>query len=248
MNKKIVIVGATSAIAEHCARLWVLKGVEELVLIGRDDKGLERLSNDLKVRGPQTRIELKVTNLLDAHLIRNIVDMICASGLPDIILIAHGSLPNQSECEKDVSLLQRALEVNGISPIIWAESFVDHFDSSTKCRLAVIGSVAGDRARKSNYVYGSAKAMVASYVEGLQHRFAFTSIKIILVKPGPTDTPMTRNIKNTGLKLASVDSVANLIVEGIEREKLIIYTPSKWWLIMKIIKHIPRVIFNKMDI
>ena len=249
MCKKIVIVGATSSIAHHCARLWAAKGLEELVLIGRDSKGLNRVSDDIKVRNPKIRVTLKVMNLIgDPELINKEVDEICENRLPDIILIAQGSLPDQIECQQDILLIEKVVEINAFSPIIWAESFASHLNISIKTTLAVIGSVAGDRARKSNYIYGSAKAMVASSIEGLQHRFVGTNIKVVLIKPGPTDTPMTRNLKNTGLSLASVDLVSNYIVRGIESGKKVIYTPPKWWLIMKIVKLIPNLIFDKMDI
>jgi short-subunit dehydrogenase len=186
--------------------------------------------------------------LLDASLIKSTVNEICRQGAPDIVLIAHGSLPDQSECQHDASLISQTLEVNGVSPALWAESFAEKFESAGQGTLAVIGSVAGDRARKSNYVYGSAKAMVASYVEGLQHRFASTNIHIVLIKPGPTDTPMTRNMKGGGLKLAPVSEVAKGIVRGIERKKTTVYVPGKWRLIMGVIKRIPQFIFNKMNI
>ena len=181
-------------------------------------------------------------------MIKSTVDEVCKQGTPDIVLIAHGSLPDQSECKHDASLVSNTLEVNGVSPALWAESFAEKFESAGQGTLAVIGSVAGDRARKSNYIYGSAKAMVASYVEGLQHRFAGTNIHIVLIKPGPTDTPMTRNMKGGDLKLAPVSDVAKVIVQGIARQKTTVYVPGKWWLIMGVIKRIPQFIFNKMNI
>lgn len=243
-----MIIGATSSIAESCARLWVTSGVKELILVGRDGVGLKRIVMDLNVRNPSVHVEFKTTDLLDASVIKITVDEVCQQGWPDIVLISHGSLPDQSECEHDASLVARTLVVNGLSPALWAESFAEKFESAGQGTLAVIGSVAGDRARKSNYVYGSAKAMVASYVEGLQHRFAGTNIHIVLIKPGPTDTPMTRNMKGGSLKLAPVSDVARVIVQGISRRKTTVYVPGKWRLIMGVIKRIPQFIFNKMDI
>jgi short-subunit dehydrogenase len=163
-------------------------------------------------------------------------------------LIAHGSLPEQSKCQHDASLVAQTLAVNGSSPAVWAESFAEKFESVGQGTIAVIGSVAGDRARKSNYVYGSAKAMVASYVEGLQHRFAGTNVHAVLIKPGPTDTPMTQNMKGGSLKLAPVSAVAKVIVKGIARKRTTIYVPGKWWFIMTVIKRIPQFMFNRMDI
>jgi decaprenylphospho-beta-D-erythro-pentofuranosid-2-ulose 2-reductase len=248
LKEKIVIIGATSSIAEHCARLWVASDPKELILVGRDGAGLKRIAMDLSVRNPSVHIEFKATDLLDASMIKSTVDEVCKQGTPDIVLIAHGSLPDQSEAQHDMLLVAHTLEVNGISPAIWAESFAEKFELIGRGTLAVIGSVAGDRARKSNYIYGSAKAMLASYVEGLQHRFAGTNIHIVLIKPGPTDTPMTRNMKGGDLKLAPVSEVAKAIIQGIERQKTTIYVPGKWWLIMGVIKVIPQFIFKKMNI
>jgi decaprenylphospho-beta-D-erythro-pentofuranosid-2-ulose 2-reductase len=248
LNEKIVIIGATSSIAEHCARLWVTNAAKELILIGRDGAGLQRIVMDLSVRNPSVHIETKAMDLLDASMIKSTVNEVCSQGAPDIVLIAHGSLPEQSKCQHDASLVAQTLAVNGSSPAVWAESFAEKFESGGQGTIAVIGSVAGDRARKSNYVYGSAKAMVASYVEGLQHRFAGTNVHAVLIKPGPTDTPMTQNMKGGSLKLAPVSAVAKVIVKGIERKKTTIYVPGKWWLIMRVIKCIPQFIFNKMDI
>jgi len=248
LNEKIVIIGATSSIAEHCARLWVETGIKELILVGRDGDGLKRIAMDLGVRNPSVHVELKTTDLLDASVIKSTVNELCQQGAPDIVLIAHGSLPEQSECQRDASLVAHTLKVNGLSPAVWAESFAEKFGLAGQGTLAVIGSVAGDRARKSNYVYGSAKAMVASYFEGLQHRFAGTNVHVVLIKPGPTDTPMTQNMKGGGLKLAPVSDVAKAIVQGIAKNKTTIYVPGKWRLIMAVIKRIPQFIFNKMDV
>lgn len=112
----------------------------------------------------------------------------------------------------------------------------------------VIGSVAGDRGRRSNYVYGAAKGLVTRYVQGLQHRFAGTAVKAVLVKPGPTDTPMTSHLKQQGSKLAPVEEVAAAIVAGAEHGAAVVYAPKKWAVIMMVIRHLPAAIFNKMNI
>lgn len=248
MAQKIVIVGATSAIAEHCVRLWVAESPKTLVLLGRDQVRTECVAQDLRVRSPQSVITVNVINFIDPDQIREWVDLVCAEGVPDIVLIAHGSLPNQKGCQQDLALDCRVLQLNGISPVLFAEAFVGHMEKANKGKLAIIGSVAGDRGRKSNYIYGSAKSLVARYAQGLQHRLAKLNVKVILVKPGPTDTPMTSGLKEKGVGLADVGDVAVNIVKGIERSMPIVYTPSKWGVIMMVIRHLPRIIFNKMDI
>ena len=114
--------------------------------------------------------------------------------------------------------------------------------------IALIGSVAGDRGRKSNYVYGAAKGLVTRYAQGLQHRFAGSGVKVVLIKPGPTDTPMTAHLKGKGAKFAPVEGVAKQIVEGVEAGKQVIYAPGKWWLIMMVIRHLPNFVFNRLEI
>lgn len=252
--EKIVILGATSAIAEHCARLWVAEGVRELVLVGRDAERLQVVADDLGVRGRggvQGRDLTVTTRLADFHdpaRIQALVDEIVAAGLPDIVLVAHGALPDQLACQTDLRACREALEINALSPVLFAEAFVGHMERAGRGTLALIGSVAGDRGRKSNYVYGAAKGLVSRYAEGLQHRLAGSAVKVVLIKPGPTDTPMTAHLKSQGVALAPVELVAAGITAAIARGSLVCYVPAKWRLIMLVIRHLPWFVFRKMDI
>lgn len=219
-----------------------------LTLIGRDMTRLERVAADLRVRSPQSTIRVVKGDFHDVLRIQEIVDRIAIDGEVDVVLIAHGSLPNQSSCQADLRVCRDALEINGISSVLYAEAFAMHFAKVNRGTIALIGSVAGDRGRKSNYVYGSAKGLVSRYAQGLQHRFAGSGVKVVLIKPGPTDTPMTAHLKHQGVRLAAVDDVAVKIVDAIEAGKAVVYVPSIWVIIMMIIRHIPRAVFNKMDI
>lgn len=247
-NRRLVIVGATSAIAEHCARIWVQGKAVNLTLIGRDADRTERVAADLRVRSPQSHIAVVQAEFIEPIGIQAAVDAIVAQGAVDTVLIAHGSLPDQSTCQTDLTACREALEINGVSPLLYAEAFAKHMAKTGHGTLALIGSVAGDRGRKSNYIYGAAKGLVTRYAQGMQHRFAGTGVKVVLIKPGPTDTPMTAHLKGQGAKLAPVESVAKNIVDAIERGQAIAYAPGKWKLIMLIIQHLPRMIFNKLNI
>lgn len=247
-SKRIVIIGATSAIAEHCARLWVQGKSVDLTLVGRDASRTERVAADLRVRSPQSDIRVMQAEFLDSVAIQDTVDAIVEQGPIDIVLIAYGSLPDQNICQTDLTACREALEVNGISPVLYAEAFAKSMFHANRGTLALIGSVAGDRGRRSNYVYGAAKGLVTRYAQGLQHRFAGTGVKVVLIKPGPTDTPMTAHLKDRGAKLASVEEVAQNIVAAIERGQAVAYVPGKWKIIMWVIRHLPNVIFNKLNI
>jgi len=247
-KKRIVIIGATSAIAEHCARLWLKREPVDLTLVGRDAQRIQRVAIDLKVRSSESDIRIVQAGFMDPVAINATVENIVQSGELDVVLIAHGSLPDQADCQDDLKACREALDVNGISPVLYAEAFAKQMEKSNHGTIALIGSVAGDRGRKSNYVYGSAKGLVTRYAQGLQHRFAGTRVNVLLIKPGPTDTPMTAHLKHAGAKLTPVQDVAREIVKAITFGKSVLYTPRKWSLIMAVIRHLPQFIFNRINI
>lgn len=247
-NRRIVIIGATSAIAEHCARLWVSESAIDLVLVARDLEKAERVAADLHVRSPRSSIRAMQADFISPSAIATLASELATHDPIDIVLISHGSLPDQPACESDLDACREALEINAVSPVLFAEAFARHLQRQDHGCLAIIGSVAGDRGRKSNYVYGAAKGLVTRYAQGLQHRLAATRVVVTLVKPGPTDTPMTASFKARGVKLASVESVATAIVDGIAANATTIYVPRKWALIMMVIRHLPSFVFNKLQI
>jgi short-subunit dehydrogenase len=246
--ERIVIIGATSAMAEHCARLWASGRRVDLTLVGRDAGRTERVAADLRVRSaPDSVVRVLTAGFSDAAAIGALVDAIVAAGRPQQVLIAHGSLPDQQQCQRDLGAAAAALDVNAVSPVLFAEAFAGHMEAHGGV-ITIIGSVAGDRGRRSNYVYGAAKGLVTRYAQGLQHRLAGSgsALKVVLVKPGPTATPMTAHLPARGL--APVDAVARLIVDGSAAGKPVVYAPGKWALIMLVIRHLPAFVFNKINI
>jgi decaprenylphospho-beta-D-erythro-pentofuranosid-2-ulose 2-reductase len=250
MNGKtrIVVIGATSAIAEHCSRLWVQRAPVDLTLIARDAARAAQIAADLRVRSPGSEITTVSSDFVSTTAIEGTVASIIADGPVDTVLIAHGVLSDQALCQDDLAACRDSLEINGISPVLYAEAFAAHFARAGRGTVALIGSVAGDRGRKANYVYGASKGLVARYAEGMQHRFAGSGVKIVLIKPGPTDTPMTAHLKAQGKRLASVQDVARSIVSAIDRGQPVLYVPRKWQLIMLVVRHLPAFIFNRLSI
>jgi short-subunit dehydrogenase len=216
--QRILIVGATSRIAEHCSRLWA-QTPTHLILAARDAARLTLVAQDLRARSPRSVVETHTPSFGDPAAIDMFVASVVASGPIDVALIAHGQLPDQAACQDDLALLEEALLINAVSPVLYAEAIVRRMEISDWGALAVIGSVAGDRGRQSNYVYGSAKGLLDRYVQGLRHRYAGTGVHCVLVKPGPTDTPMTAALRARGVKLAPVETVAADIVAGIAKGK-----------------------------
>jgi len=244
---KIVVIGATSSIAEHCCRLWAAEDAADFVLMARDTAKAGKIAADLTVRGARS-VSLAKPEFFDPAAIGAFAEDTIAAGPVDLVLIAHGWLSDQQSCQDDLALCRESLEVNAVSPILFAEAFARPFAKADRGTIALLGSVAGDRGRKVNYTYASSKGLMSRYAEGMQHRFAGTGVKVVLIKPGPTDSPMTAALKARGGKVAPVDQVARETVNGIRRGRPMVYTPMIWWPIMLIVRHIPRFIFNRLSI
>lgn len=247
--KKVAIIGATSRIAELCARRWASEGAR-LFLAARDQDRLERIRSDLAIRA--TAAEPIATTTFDALHAPDYAALADAAdrflGGIDIVLIAHGVLVPQAECEEDLAVARMSLEVNGLTAVLLAEAFAARMSAAGRGVISVIGSVAGDRGRRSNYVYGAAKGLVHRYLEGMRHRLGPQGLQIVTIKPGPTATPMTANYAQPGVRLADPEDVARCIVEGIERGRTTIYAPPLWRWIMLVVRHIPERIFMKLSV
>jgi decaprenylphospho-beta-D-erythro-pentofuranosid-2-ulose 2-reductase len=246
-RKRIVVIGATSVIAEHCGRLWAERGPVDFVLVARDAARTERIAIDLRVRGAGSTVEVMTADFTDVRDIARVADVATATAPVDIVLIAHGFLP-EPEFRQDIEICRDTLVINAVSPALFAEAFAGHFAKADRGTIAIVGSVAGDRGRKVNYTYGASKALLERYAEGLDHRFAGTGVSVVLLKPGPTDTPMAADHKAQGRKLASAEDVARTIVRGIDAKKFVVYAPPIWQLIMLVVRHIPRIVFRRLSI
>ena len=246
---KIVVIGATSGIAEHCCRLWAAEDAADFVLMARDTAKAEKIAADLTVRGARS-VSLAKAAFFDPAAIKAFADATVAAGPVDLVLIAHGWMSDQQGCQDDLALCRESLVVNAVSPVLFAEAFAALFARTNRGTIAIIGSVAGDRGRKANYTYGACKGLIGRYAEGMQHRFAGSGVKgdrADQARPDH-DTPMTAVQKAQGKRLAPVDQVARETVNGIRRGRAMVYTPPIWWPIMLIVRHIPRFIFNRLSI
>ncbi len=239
--QNVLVIGATSAIAEEVAKIYATRGAA-IFLVGRDEHKLESICADLTVRGASKCVS-HVQDLIELDQHQLILDTALASlGKFDVALIAHGTLPAQKECDASTELALREFSVNATSVISLSNRIAPMLDRGDT--LAVISSVAGDRGRASNYLYGSAKAAVTTYLSGLGQKLNREGINVLVVKPGFVDTPMTADFKK-GALWAKPGSVAKGIVRSIDVRKPVAYLPRFWWAIMIIIKAIPEFIFRK---
>jgi len=242
----ILVIGATSAIAEHCARIWAGR-CDALYLAARNEERLKTIAADLKVRGAaQTDTYCIDLNETDSH--GALLDAAeAAMGGIDTVLIAHGTLPGQKACEQRVDEALTEIKTNALSVISLLTLIANRFEAKQAGTIAVISSVAGDRGRGSNYVYGSAKAMVTAFTSGLRQRLHKSNVVVVTIKPGFVDTPMTAEFKK-GLLWAKPDAVAAKIVKAIDAKKNEVYVPAFWWAVMAVIKVIPVVLFKRMNL
>lgn len=244
--RKIAIIGATSAIAEATARIWAQRG-DHLFLVARNSEKLEAIAGDLRVRGcPKVATYLMDANDYAAHV--PMLDMAeqTLNGL-DTVLIAHGTLSDQTACQQSVELTLQEIGTNALSVIALLTHIANRFELQKKGIIAVISSVAGDRGRQSIYVYGSAKSMVTTFTAGLRQRLYKSGVSVVTIKPGFVDTPMTATFKK-GALWASPDKIGADIVGACDRKSNVVYTPWFWIVIMSVIKIIPESIFKRINI
>jgi len=244
--RKILIVGGTSAMAEACARLWAQRG-DALFLAARNEAQLASVVEDLKTRGAG-RVGSK---LFDANDFEKHAELLAEAtafmGGLDTVLIAHGTLTDQPRAQAEQGYAIREISTNGLSVVSLMGLAGEQLARQGHGAIAVISSVAGDRGRQSNYVYGSAKALVTAFASGLRQRLSKQGVHVITIKPGFVDTPMTASFKK-GALWAKPAQVAKDIDRAILKGRRVVYTPGFWRLIMAIIKHIPEFLFVKISL
>lgn len=244
--QRILIVGATSAIAEACARLYATRGAR-LHLLARDAERLALIGRDLEVRGAAAVSSglCDFAQPFDAEAL--LADARDALGGLDVVLLAHGVLPSQQVCEQDVRRLREAFEINTLSTLVLLTHLANMLQAQGQGTIAVIGSVAGDRGRQSNYVYGATKAALEVFLAGLRNRLAKHGVQVVTLKPGFVDTPMTAAFKK-GLLWATPDTIAAGIARAIERQRDVVYLPWFWRPVMGIIRAIPERVFKRLSL
>jgi len=246
MTKSTAIFGGTSAIAVGVARVLAMRG-EEFVLVGRNLQKLELVAADLRARGA-AKVDNLVADLGDvsAHATLFMQLKALAPAL-DRIVIAYGSLGDQKSGEQHFSEAYKELNTNFLSVVSLLTHFANWFQSRKMGSIAVVTSVAGDRGRKSNYIYGSAKGALGIFLQGLRNRLAKDGVQVLTIKPGFIDTPMTSHIRK-GALFASPEAIAPAIVRAFDRRADVIYVPGFWRVIMAIICSIPESIFKRLSI
>ena len=244
--RKVMILGGASAIAQETAKLFASEGAS-LFLTDLDKDRLKAIAGDLTVRGAEKVDFLAVNaNDLDRHEETLNAAEEAMGGL-DAVLIAYGTLSDQEACQQDLDLTMKEYTTNCISLLSYLHRVANRFEKQGSGCIAAITSVAGDRGRMSNYVYGAAKGSVSIFLGGLRNRLFKSGVSVVTIKPGFVDTPMTKDYKK-GLLWAKPEAVGMGIYKAMKKGKGVVYLPRFWWLIMLVIRNLPGFIFNRMKL
>jgi decaprenylphospho-beta-D-erythro-pentofuranosid-2-ulose 2-reductase len=243
MNK-ILIIGAASAIAQETAKCFAKENAK-LFLTDINIGRLEAVRADLLARNT-TRIFIEVMDVNDFEGHQEIINKaVEALGGLDAVLIAHGILGDQIKSQENPKLIVKEFNTNALSVILLASHAANYFEKQKSGCIAVISSVAGDRGRQSNYIYGSAKGAVTTFLQGLRNRMSQHNVNVLTIKPGQVDTPMTADMPKSPL-FAKASVVGKGIFDAMKNGKDVAYLPGFWRLIMCAVKAIPEGIFKKM--
>jgi NAD(P)-dependent dehydrogenase (short-subunit alcohol dehydrogenase family) len=248
-SRRIIVLGATSAIGEATSRLYAAEGAR-ILLVGRRTDHLSEIAADLKARGAAT-VDHETQDLArPADAESQLAAMAARLGGVDDILIFYGALGDQKRDERDLSSARDILAVNFTSAAEWCLAAANLLESQGKGSLVVVGSVAGDRGRQSNFIYGAAKAGLGVLVEGIAHRMALQGrgVRAVLVKPGFVDTPMTADIKKGGPLWATPEQIATIVRAAADKGGPIVYAPWFWRYILLIVRNVPASIFHKLKL
>ncbi len=241
----ILVFGATSAIAEAIAARYAA-AENRFFLIARNGEKLAAARERLIDCGAGA-VETAQADLIRFEQHPALIDAAFAwLRSVDLALVCHGDLPDQARCEQDSAAALDALNLNGASVLALLTALAPKLRAQAHGTLAVVTSVAGDRGRPSNYVYGAAKALVSTYLQGLRGKLHRAGVHVIDIRPGLVDSPMTAHLRK-GPLFSTPDRVAGGIVRAVARKRHTVYVPGWWRIIMAIVRLLPDAVFKRLD-
>ena len=243
--QRIIILGATSAIAEAAARLWAADGAS-FILAGRNEARLNEIAADLKARGAGETIDWPL-DFVSADAGAELGKMVERLGGLDILLLAYGIVGDQDELERHPAETAKLIATNFSSAAAWCLATASVLEKQRRGTLLVIGSVAGDRGHRSNFIYGATKGGLAHFVEGIAHKLAPVGARAVIIKPGFIETQMPASVATKSTLWAKPETIAPVIIRAGEKGGPVVYAPAFWRGIMLIVRNLPTFVFNKVE-
>ena len=239
--RRVLVLGATSAIAQQVARLYADRGAE-LFLVARNEERLGAVADDLRVRGAS--VETAIADLDDPA--RH--DELLARAAPlELVFLAHGVLGVARDTGGTAEAAEAVLRTDLLGPVSLLTRAAQRLEAQGSGCIAALSSVAGDRGRGSNLVYGAAKAGLTAFLSGLRNRLSGAGVRVVTVKPGFVDTPMTDHLPKNPL-YASPERVARDVVRAIDTGADVVYTPWWWRFVMLAVRLIPERLFKRLSL
>lgn len=239
-----IILGATSGMARPFIRRLAESGAQ-LFLAGRRMEELEALAADCRLRGA-AKAEVMAFDARNPANYADLIDrFVQEQGTLNAAVFA-GSMPDQAQIDATPELIEGVIADSFTGPATFLQMLLPEMEARGAGTVLGIGSVAGDRGRLGNYVYGAAKSAFATYLSGLRNRAGRKGVHVITVKPGPVDTPMTQGMKMPFM--TTPDAVADDLMRAIEKKRDVVYTARIWQVIMTVIRMIPEPVFKKLSI
>ncbi len=245
-NKNVLIVGATSTLARAFAEELAIRGAN-LILAARNLSEAEKIAADLRIR-------FGITASAAIFIAENYHDhqdffkqVVTSNSTIDGVFISIGELGEQAKAQAEFSSAKTIIESNYLGVVSLLTHVANYFEDRKGGFIIVIGSVAGDRGRQSNYIYGSAKSALATFVQGMRNRLAKANVQVMTIKPGFMDSKMTFGKQGMFL-VASPKTAAKAIYKALQAGELIVYVPCFWTIIMLLIRSVPERIFMRLKL
>ncbi|WP_406295652.1 decaprenylphospho-beta-D-erythro-pentofuranosid-2-ulose 2-reductase [Embleya sp. NBC_00888] len=243
--QSLLVLGGTSEIALTTARAMVAERVRRVVLAGRPSAALDAAAEELRGLGASVEVVGFDAAETDDH--EKTIDAVFAAGDIDVVLLAFGVLGDQEADEKSPAAAARVAQVNYVGGVSAGLAAANALSRQGHGALAVISSVAGERARKSNFIYGSTKAGLDAFAQGLGDKLHGTGVHVMVVRPGFVKTRMTEGLPEVPLA-TTPEVVAEAIVKGLRRKSSVVWVPGQFRFVMSALRHVPRPIFRKLNI
>jgi len=240
-----IVLGASSSIGRAFARQAAVDGAD-IILAGRDTDDLQRIAADVALRsGRQVDVSYFDAQATGQH--EEFVENCTRRDGPIDVMLLFGAMPEQEATDEDFELARQTIEVNYLGAVSVLNRLAPHFEKQGEGRIVVLSSVAGDRGRLKNYLYGSAKGALNLYLQGLRARLYRSGVSVTTIKAGFLDTDMSYGMPGLFL-VASPEECAQACLKLSAKGREVAYFPLFWWGIMTIIKSIPERIFKRLSI
>jgi short-subunit dehydrogenase len=244
-KKYIAILGATSAMARSAALEFAQHGYG-LILCARDMEENERVASDVRVR---CEVDAR-TLCFDAEDFSGHPAFFekCKDVAGDAlfgVVLCFGFMDSQKKAQADFSIARKIIDINFTSAVSILELFAAYFEQRREGFIVAISSIAGDKGRQSNYIYGASKSGLSAYLQGLRNRLFHAGVHVATVKPGFVDTKMTFGLPGLFL-VASPESIGKAVFSAALGKKNVVYAPFFWRFVMLIFQHLPEFVFKRM--